>query len=363
MAATASSAARKTSRRCDAASSGPPNSVMSAPAAKIRSPPVTTTAPGGSAVQLAAATAGSWREQRRRQRVHLRVVEGDDGDAVVAVARGGPGRASAHRGDQPEPSRRRGPLRRRARRASRRPPPTGRGVRASTSASQLVVDARRRSSAGAPVARAGGATIVAQLLAQAPLAPALELAARRRCGSRWSRDRRPTARRRPRPGGATVATIGGRQRRPGSDRSSICSRSRRVSSTPGRSALLITKTSAISISPALLACTASPQPGFTTTTVVSASPAISTSTWPTPTVSTSTQRRADGVEHPDRLGRGQREAAEVAPRRHRADEHAGVDGVVLHADPVAEDGAAGERRRRVDGQHRDLGRRARGGGR
>ena len=54
---------------------------------------------------------------------------------------------------------------------------------------------------------------------------------------------------------------------------------------PGRSALLTTNTSAISSSPAFAACTASPHPGFTTTTVVSAWPAISTSTCPTPTVS------------------------------------------------------------------------------
>jgi hypothetical protein len=53
--------------------------------------------------------------------------------------------------------------------------------------------------------------------------------------------------------------------------------------------LLTTNTSAISISPALLACTASPHPGFTTTTVVSLWPTTSTSTWPTPTVSSSTQ--------------------------------------------------------------------------
>ena len=49
-------------------------------------------------------------------------------------------------------------------------------------------------------------------------------------------------------------------------RLSICSRSLRVSAAPGRSALLTTNTSAISISPALFACTASPHPGFTTTT-------------------------------------------------------------------------------------------------
>ena len=89
-----------------------------------------------------------------------------------------------------------------------------------------------------------------------------------------------------------VGTIGGRHASCGkSERSSICSRSRRVSSTPLRSALLITNTSAISMRPALFACTESPQPGFTTTTVVSALPAISTSTWPTPTVSTKTHKR------------------------------------------------------------------------
>src|SRR5207302_1464129 len=43
--------------------------------------------------------------------------------------------------------------------------------------------------------------------------------------------------------------------------------------------------SAISRSPALLACTPSPHRGFTTTTVVSAAPATSISTCPTPTVS------------------------------------------------------------------------------
>ena len=77
------------------------------------------------------------------------------------------------------------------------------------------------------------------------------------------------------------------------DSSSICCRSRRVSSTPGRSALLIANTSATSIRPALAACTLSPQPGLTTTTVVSALPATSTSTCPTPTVSTTIQRWPD----------------------------------------------------------------------
>ena len=157
---------------------------------------------------------------------------------------------------------------------------------------------------------------------------------------------------------ALVARRDGRRRsaaasRRASERSSICSRSRRVSATPGRSALLITNTSPISSRPALFACTASPHPGFTTTTVVSASPAISTSTWPTPTVSTRTHGLPTASSTRIASRRGEREAAEVAAGRHRADEHAGVGGVVLHAHAVAEDRAARERGRRVDGEHGD----------
>ncbi len=62
-----------------------------------------------------------------------------------------------------------------------------------------------------------------------------------------------------------------------------------VASAPSRSALLITKTSAISRMPALTAWIASPIPGASSTSVVSASEATSTSACPTPTVSTSTQ--------------------------------------------------------------------------
>ena len=87
---------------------------------------------------------------------------------------------------------------------------------------------------------------------------------------------------------ALVSTTGGRQSA-GADRSSICSRSRRASRAPGRSALLTTSRSATSSSPALLACIESPHPGVTTTTVVSAAEATSTSIWPTPTVSRSTR--------------------------------------------------------------------------
>src|ERR1017187_7053868 len=49
------------------------------------------------------------------------------------------------------------------------------------------------------------------------------------------------------------------------------------------------KTSAISMIPALMAWTSSPMPGTSTTTVTCARPAISTSSWPTPTVSMMTK--------------------------------------------------------------------------
>src|SRR5215467_7838001 len=55
---------------------------------------------------------------------------------------------------------------------------------------------------------------------------------------------------------------------------------------PGRSLLFTTKTSAISRIPALAAWMESPIPGATITSVESAREAISTSAWPTPTVST-----------------------------------------------------------------------------
>ena len=50
---------------------------------------------------------------------------------------------------------------------------------------------------------------------------------------------------------------------------------------------------------------------------------------------------------------GAGEPAEVPRVAERADEDAGVGGVILHPDPVAEDGAAGEGARGVDGDHAD----------
>ena len=84
----------------------------------------------------------------------------------------------------------------------------------------------------------------------------------------------------------------------------------------------------------------SPHPGVTTTTVVSAAEATSTSIWPTPTVSTRTSgnpaapstRTASGTARarPPRWPR-------VAIERMKT---VRVGGVVLHPDPVAQDGPA-----------------------
>ena len=64
--------------------------------------------------------------------------------------------------------------------------------------------------------------------------------------------------------------------------------SRAVASAPSRSALLTTYRSPISRIPAFAAWIPSPIPGASSTTLVSACEAISTSDCPTPTVSTST---------------------------------------------------------------------------
>ena len=83
-----------------------------------------------------------------------------------------------------------------------------------------------------------------------------------------------------------VVTIGGFQSSgPRSARAIMLRRSRMVSWAWGRSALLTTKTSAISRMPAFAAWMESPIPGTTRTATESAMAAISTSTCPTPTVS------------------------------------------------------------------------------
>ena len=144
------------------------------------------------------------------------------------------------------------------------------------------------------------------------------------------------ARRCPCPSVATVFTISGAAAS-GAAIESIDWISVTTRSTPSRSALFTTKTSAISMMPALSACTSSPRPGTSTTRLTSAVPTISTSSWPTPTVSTSTTSLPDARQHGEHVGGGGGQAAQVAARGHRADEHARVDGVRLHPDAVAQD--------------------------
>ncbi|MPM13864.1 hypothetical protein SDC9_60224 [bioreactor metagenome] len=62
---------------------------------------------------------------------------------------------------------------------------------------------------------------------------------------------------------------------------------------------------------------------------------------------------AGGVEDPQCLGSGGGQAAEMAAGRHRPDVDVGIEGVLLHPDPVAEHRATGERGGRVDRQHAD----------
>jgi len=64
-------------------------------------------------------------------------------------------------------------------------------------------------------------------------------------------------------------------------------------------------------------------------------------------------REAEGVHELDDVARRGGEASETAAGGHAADEDVGVERVGLHPDAVAQDGAARERARRVDGDHAD----------
>ena len=210
-------------------------------------------------------------------------------------------------------------------RPARDPPPRGRAPRA-----------RSGARAAGPAARAAAR-------------------ARRRPSSRpGARRRRPAAPRRPprarprRPSPAACRTPSRVGRSVSMARSSAM-----VRSAPSRSALFTTWMSAISSTPALMACTSSPRPGTLTTTTVSAAPAISTSSCPTPTVSTKMGSRPAASMQVDGVGGGAGEAAERAARGHAADEYAGVEREVVHADAVAQDGAARVGRRRIHGEDAD----------
>ena len=153
---------------------------------------------------------------------------------------------------------------------------------------------------------------------------------------------------------ASVFTIGGRQRPPANESSeSSASTDAAVRSAPSRSALLTTKMSAISMIPAFSACTSSPAPGTSITIEMSAVRTMSTSSWPTPTVSMRTMSLPAASRTSAASDDSARQSAEVAARRHAADEDAGVGDVRLHADAIAENRAAGERAGGIDGDDAD----------
>ena len=129
--------------------------------------------------------------------------------------------------------------------------------------------------------------------------------------------------------------------------------SRTVASAPSRSALLTTKTSPISRMPALAAWMPSPMPGREQHDGRVGQAGDLDLGLADADGLDEDDVAAGGVEHPQRLRGRPRQAAEVAARGHRADVDLGVERVVLHPDPVAEQRAAGERRRRVDGEHAD----------
>ena len=107
------------------------------------------------------------------------------------------------------------------------------------------------------------------------------------------------------------------------------------------------------MTPALSAWIESPDPGISTSTTVSAWSMMSTSAWPTPTVSSSTRSRPEAS-----ISSAACSAASLSPPSapRLAIERMntpGIEEVVGEADPVAEQGALGERRRGVDREHGD----------
>ena len=175
-------------------------------------------------------------EQRRRQRVDLAVVEGDDGHAVVAALEGEQ-RGVGHPAESCRPDPRSTPesiggrpVRRRRGRASRRPRSRGRSP-CHHFVGELIPPFARTDLAGALLEPR--ATISRSSSRSRKLAALGELARTTPRSARWATHGVPElgdARRR---SVATVDTIGGRHASwPRSERSSICSRSRRVSSTP-----------------------------------------------------------------------------------------------------------------------------------
>ena len=117
---------------------------------------------------------------------------------------------------------------------------------------------------------------------------------------------------------------------------------------PSRSALFTTKTSAISSRPAFITCTVSPASGHEDHDDRVGEPHDVELGLPDADRLDEHDVHAEGVEQPDDVARRARQAAVAAARGEAADEDARVEEVRLHADAVAEHGAARERARRVD---------------
>ncbi len=78
---------------------------------------------------------------------------------------------------------------------------------------------------------------------------------------------------------------------------------------------------------------------------------ISTSSWPTPTVSIEHELLSCGIQNQRDIARRARQAAKKSARRHRANKNARVARVALHADAIAQNRAARVRTRRIDGDN------------
>ena len=120
---------------------------------------------------------------------------------------------------------------------------------------------------------------------------------------------------------------------------------------PSRSALFTTKMSAISRIPAFIAWTVSPDSGTSTTTTWSAIPTTSKLGLAHADRLYQDQAFTHGLKQPHSGPCDRRESAVSAPGGHAADEDVGVDVVGLHPDAVAQDGPAGKRAGRVDGEY------------
>ena len=158
----------------------------------------------------------------------------------------------------------------------------------------------------------------------------------------------------PRPVVASVFTIGGRH-----SPSPKCCSARfdsidvTMRSAPSRSHLFTTKMSAISMMPAFSACTSSPVPGTRTTTEMSAVRTMSTSSWPTPTVSMITRLlpAASSTSAASLVARARPPMwPRVAMLRMNT---SGSCACACMRSAIAEDRAARERAGRIDRDHAD----------